>query len=529
MAGLIITERSKPTDGSPVPHLQTETSEANLKMAPPHAARADTVVVMAAHRPDRLWSVAVALLIVSVIAMLWFPLLHITALPSNNYNEGWNAYRQWMTVEGKPLYGSRPGLWITNYPFLSFHIIGLLGAARENMVLAGRVVCFISLIATAALIGGSVRLATGSRIGSLYAALALVAWFASFYDGGRASNDPELLSVAVTSFGLFSYLKRSRSLFWVALSACAFSVSLFIKHDLIAFPVSIAIHLAITRHWRDLAVFVGAGVALAALLLTLSFYIDGAYFFAQLLQRRAYSLDNLGYETLHYLLHFAVPLVMGIFLLLRDRSTPYRSFLFTLLIVTHLAAVYFSGGDGVGANIFYPAVIADLLTCLITISGLGRAALREPQARATFRWALALLTLACVIMVPSRVQYDLISQRRMAAATETAQQAIARLKSVTGPVICEDLLLCYDAGKPMDYDPYYVEDQILVGRLQESDILAMLRGHQYGAVQIDGEVDAMSYLQRKDKRFSIPFLRTLLAEYTPVLATPIYSVFVPRR
>ena len=153
----------------------------------------------------------------------WFPLLSITALPSENYNEGWNAYRQWMTVEGQPLYGSHPALWTTNYPFLSFHIIGLLGAAKGNMVLAGRIVCFASLIATSVLVGGIVRGATGSRAGALYAGLCLFAWLASFNGAGRASDDPELLSVAFTTFGLFAYLKAPRRLFWPALSAIAFA------------------------------------------------------------------------------------------------------------------------------------------------------------------------------------------------------------------------------------------------------------------------------------------------------------------
>jgi hypothetical protein len=131
-------------------------------------------------------------------------------------------------------------------------------------------------------------------------------------------------------------------------------------------------------------------------------------------------------------------------------------------------------------------------------------------------------------MVPSRVHYDLVAQLRMPAATKAAQQAIARLAATKGPAICEDLLLCYEAGKPMDYDPYYVEDQILIGRLRESSILAMLTSHYYAAIQIDGTIDATSLAQRKDMRFSKPFLRTLLAEYQPVLVTPTYSVFVPR-
>jgi len=497
-------------------------------MRPSDTARGECIALAPAETTGRLWSAAIALMCLCVITIAWFPLLNINALPSNNYNEGWNAYREWMTVEGRPLYGSHPALWITNYPFLSFHIVGFLGTAKGEMVLAGRIVCFVSLVAISVLVGGIVRLITGSRAGAIYAGLCLFASFGSFYDAGRASNEPELLSVAFTCLGLLAYLKDPRRTAWVALSAIAFAVSLFTKHDLIAFPLSIGIHLFITRNWRSVAVFLTVGVSVAVLLLALTFHLDGPYFFAELLQPRAYSYDNLRYETLHYLLHFLVILVIGTVLLFRDRSTPYRSFFFILLVVTHLIAVYFSGGDGVAANVYYPPLIADLLIFVITICRLEYRFGKEPQARKSFRTALVVSTLVTAIMVPFRLHHDIVDQLRMPATTRAARQAIADLESAHGPAICEDLLLCYESGKPMDYDPYYVEDQILIGRLQESRVLAMLTAHHYAAIQIDGVVDAASLAQRKDERFSRPFLRTLLAQYRPILITQAYSVFVPR-
>jgi len=497
-------------------------------MMPSNSAANPGVARLPPEKPDKLWTATIIIMCFCVIATAWFPLLQINALPSNNYNEGWNAYRQWMTVEGRPLYGSHPTLWTTNYPFLSFHMIGLLGAAKGRMVLAGRIVCFVSLIATSVLVGGIVRLMTGSRAGALYAALCLFAWIASFYDAGRASNEPELLSVAFTIFGLFAYLKAPRDSLWATLSAIAFALSLFTKHDLIAFPVSIGIDLLITRNWRSLMAFIAAGIGGAGLLLALSLRLDGSYFFVELLQPRAYSFGNLVYETLHYLIHFGAPLFVGVVLLLHDRSTPHRRFFFTLLIVTHLAAVYFSGGDGVAANVFYPPLIADLLICVVTICRREGRFANEPQVRQSFRTALVITTLAVVIMVPFRLHYDICAEFRMLATTRAAKQAIAILESTTGPAICEDLLLCYESGKPMDYDPYYAHDQILIGRIKESSVLAMLAAHHYAAIQIDGAVDAQSLPQRKDERFSTPFLRMVLEQYRPVLVTQTYSVFVPR-
>jgi hypothetical protein len=191
--------------------------------------------------------------------------------------------------------------------------------------------------------------------------------------------------------------------------------------------------------------------------------------------------------------------------LFRDRSLPHRSFLFTLLIFTNLSSIYFSGRDGVGSNIFYLPMIAALLSCVIAICGLEHRALKVPHARWSFRAALTISTLSGVLMIPFQVNNDIAAQLRMPATTKAAQQAIAVLKSTDGPAICEDLLLCYEAGKPIDYDPYYVKDQILIGRVQESRILAMLTAHHYAAIQINGVVDTASLAHRKGGRFTNSF------------------------
>jgi hypothetical protein len=478
-------------------------------------------------RPGSLWAIAIAVMGICAIATTWFPLLSIAALPSKNYNEGWNAYRQWMTVEGQPLYGARSALWNTNYPFLSFHLVGWLGAARENMVIAGRIVCFTSLIAISVLVGSIVRLTTGSRAGAIYAGLYLFAGLGCFNGDGRAVNDPELLSVALATLGLFAYLKASKRILWLALSAVVFALSLFTKHDLLSFPLSVGVHLLLTRNWRALAVFAGTGVVTSTLLLALSFHIDGPYFLNELLQPRAYSLQNLCEETFHYLLHFLVLLIIGVKLLLNSKRSHYRSFLFILLIITNLSAIFFSGGDGVGSNIFYPALIANLLSCVIAICWLEHGNMRTPHSKPSFRAALIITTVVGALMVPVQLHNDIIAQLRLQAATQAARQVITLLQSTNGPVICEDLLLCYEAGKPMDYDPYYVNDQLLTGRLTETSILAMLTTHHYAAIQINAAANPTSLVYKQHGRFTKPFWRTLLLQYRAVLITHGNYVFVP--
>lgn len=60
-----------------------------------------------------------------------------------DYNEGWNAYRQEVAMHWYPLYAGSTDLAITNYPPLSFHLIGLLAGLCGDVVLAGRLVSVV--------------------------------------------------------------------------------------------------------------------------------------------------------------------------------------------------------------------------------------------------------------------------------------------------------------------------------------------------------------------------------------------------
>jgi len=457
----------------------------------------------------------------AVIATAWYPLHAITALPSQSYNEGWNAYRQSMALAGQPLYPVRPALWTTNYPFLSFHLIAFLSGTKAGMVRTGRIICFAALIATALLAGSSIAAVTASRPAARYAGLSLFAGLACFYGAGRAVNDPEMLSLAFASLGLFAYFKSRHRAAWIILAAIAFALSLFTKHDLIALPLSVAITLAITRNHRALAIFCAAGLTASAVLLALTFHLDGRYFFSALVQPRAYESRNLIAETLHYLLHFAVPLLLAASLLIRDPATPHRAFLLTLLVCSNLLAIFFSGGDGVAANIFFAPALADLLACVIALRQLQRHPGRGFQA------ALILTTLAALAMLPAQLRTDLANTARRPAATQAARLAIAALAAHPGPAICEDLLLCFNAGKPIGYDPYYVNDEIRTARLQQSAILAALSAHAYAVIQINGAPAFALRAARHGGRFTKPFLQTLFRQYHPILLTPFYALFVP--
>ncbi len=428
-----------------------------------------------------------------------------------------------MAVEGRPLYATPPKLWVTNYPFASFHLVGWLGVAIGNVVLAGRVTSFAAMIVLAALVGGAVRTMSGSVRGGIHSGLCLLLWIATFTPERRAMNDPELLGAAVAALGLLAYVKVPASMRWLCLSALAFAVSMFIKQDVLALPLGVGVHLVVARRWKAFVVWAGVGLATACLLLELTFRLDGPCLLANLLQPRAYLAGNLIENTLQYLLHFGAPLALGATLLVQRREMVGRTFLLILLLITGLVSVLLSGGDGVAGNIFYPSMIALAVASGAVVSSLDHSA-RATKPRRSLVAALVVPVLAGAVFVPFQLDKDLVERRNLPSAAEAAQRTVASLRAADGPAICEDLLLCYEAGKPLDYDPFFVKDQISIGRLKQADLLAMLVSHHYAAIEIDGVAQPRIAARR---RFSVAFMRALASEYR-LVSDGVYALFEPR-
>src|ERR1700733_10697646 len=74
-----------------------------------------------------IWLAVLAILGVLTLAALWYPIQRISQSADINYNEGWNTYRADIAARGEPLYSQPPRFTVTNYPPLSFHILGFLG------------------------------------------------------------------------------------------------------------------------------------------------------------------------------------------------------------------------------------------------------------------------------------------------------------------------------------------------------------------------------------------------------------------
>jgi hypothetical protein len=480
-------------------------------------------------RTTWLWAGILTLLVICALTLIWFAVLRISSLPSINYNEGWNAYRDRMAAMGQPLYGAPPGLSITNYPFLSFHLIGLLSGPTGDVTLVGRSVALAALLAICALLCGIVHCLSGSWRGGLYAGLCFFLWIATYTPRRVGANDPELLGMAVTLVGLYAYLHANARLKWLLISAFAFALGIFTKHDALALPLAVGLHLLSGRNWRALAAWTATGMVTAALLLAATWHIDGPYFFMHLLTPRAYRPTAGVREISIYLLRFYAPLTIGVVMLLLTSLVPRRDFLLLLLLVTHTLAFIFVMGDGVASNIFYGPMVAAAIVSATAICSIERGLPESRWAAAAMAVALVLVASPGAAFIPRQFLADRAEQKHLPAVTEAARRGIALLRQVHGPVLCEDLLLCHEADKLLGYDAYFVNDQIMTGRIKEADMLAALRAHRYAMVEIGNAETPATAPPAERLRFTKAIMQTLGAEYEPVLIDWPYSLFAPRR
>jgi hypothetical protein len=282
-------------------------------------------------------------------------------------------------------------------------------------------------------------------------------------------------------------------------------------------------HLVLQRDWGKLLLWAGIGIGSACALLFLTLQLDGQYFFAHLLRSRWMSPAQGFHSAFDFSLHFFAPLVIGIIWLIWSERSNNRDLLLTSFIVAFIFAFLFSFGNGTAFNLFYETMIALMLGVVLALSGLERALPRAQWGQSVFAMLVALPALPGIILVPQQIRRDLNYWMELPSLQNDAAQGVALLSEVAEPVLCEDLLLCYEARRQMAYDAFFVRDQIMVGHIPENDILAQIQAHHYGAVEIGVFGDAGT----PPGRFSEAFMRSLLMHYTLTLQTSRFVIFTP--
>jgi len=495
---------------------------------------------------DTWFSTAVLFLMTAtMIALFWFPMRRISTNVEVSYNEGWNAYRAAMVASKIPLYGVRPRGFGTGtaYPPISFHLIGNLGTTN-TFVAVGRWVSLISLIATGIFVALIVRRGGGSSHVAVFSFLLYEIGIALLTPDRVGMNDPQLLGEAFSAAGLYFYVRNPQSKRSLCASALLLCLAGFTKHNLIAFPAAIAID-SFLRSRRAFITWAGAMFLSAGLLTAMTLWIDGRYFPLHLMGgggKRAYSFAMAwsGYH-LYAILFQSLLVIATAWIIYKFRSQRVIALAFVL---THVLAFLLAGGFGVGPNIFFNSLAVTVIASGLALSDM-RAAV-EKWRPAGLDWSatlmFALFAVSIMAFVPGQLRRDRAKMRVLASQQEEFNSAVQFVKTHPGPALCESLLLCYEAGKPFEYEPFSVRDQLKTGVLHEGDILHLLQTHHFQTVQIalrsdegnvkDPELKAsLSSDQTQpdtERRFTPAFMKELLKDYQLSKRTSEMAIFCPQ-
>lgn len=460
------------------------------------------------------WGTSLAVLGALILAGSAYPLTRTFAHFEINYNEGWNVYRQSMAAHRIPLFGAPPKYSVTNYPPVSFHIVGFVGSLIGDYNAAGRYISLLSL----ATIAGFVALIAREFApppAAAYAALTFLAWIAALAPGRIGMNDPQLFATVFSVAAAYIYLK-TRSAPWLCASAILFVLALFSKHNLLALPAAAFVHLAFTRSWKRLAIWCGTFAASAGVLLWLTLRIDGSYFFAHLMAPRTVSTEAAVLKIVFYAICCGIAMAGAAVWCRRNAFKPGRNFLVIAFIVANLLAFAFAGGAGVDANIFFDGMIVLAVILAVAVADMERSGCAGAPLLAN---ALVPFTTAAVLIVHGTFA-DVRAFSETPRLEREFRETAAFIDARPGPAFCGDPLVCFASHKPEGISMFYVSEQIKLGKLPEREISNQIESHQFSTI----EIPVVSTIE-----YGEGILAAIRNSYRIGLQNTKYTVFVPAR
>jgi hypothetical protein len=399
-------------------------------------------------------------------------------------NEGANAFWASVAMNGSTLYPPPDSFKLDIYPPLWFYATGTLGRLIGDNVQAGRIFAAATLLLDAVAIALIIRNVTGRGPSAWFGGAAFLAIFALFYGTYYGMNDGQTAANLAMTISILWFIRRmpdrlDGSVAWIV---PLMIIGGLIKPNVLAAPVSVAIFLLYYRRSAFLAFASESLLGVTVVCAAFSF-IYGSGFLSSLLLERPYDLAVGWSQTKDQFWKYNVLLLVPFLAL---RSSPKEAFVFIYAAVSALQGFLLGGGDGVDVNVFFDFAAA------ISI-GLGLLHSRVVESInssfGAYRELVAVGAWLLLTTVPLAASLSFGAQqaRRVLSAITTDSQAddIAYIRSTPGPVICDDLALCYWAGKDFEVDLTSLTIMIWARPYVEREFLAKIEACSYSLIQLD--------------------------------------------
>jgi hypothetical protein len=420
-------------------------------------------------------AISTIFLLIVVLILLAAPLTRMFYRFSITYNEGWTVYHSDAASKGKQIYDTKDPFTPVVYPPLFFYLEGLVGKLFGNFLMVGRILSFLGLICTSIFAALIVRIFSRNVIGSIFAAIFFCGAVAAVASQYVAMNDAQLPAHVLSAAGMWSYLRSRRdSSLWPA--ALLITAALFTKHNLIAVPAVISIDLLLRSKWDFLKWFLYISIFIAAFsILTLVFVGPG--FIDQVIAGRYISIQKLFAQTRQFGTFALIPLLASIVWCAKAWKNREERVLILWLFFSILVGIITASGFGTAMNMFFDAFL-----CLAVIQGISISNMSAlPQALLPLILFLP-IEAAAISEIQTAMNKNL--QSRFAKQQADFLSDVQFLKDRSGRVVCGSLLLCFDAGKPLEFDPFNVSQRIITGKMKEKDAVQLFENGHFRVVQV---------------------------------------------
>lgn len=406
---------------------------------------------------------------------------------SRNYNEGWVALQTERALSGTGLYDTSGRFIATDYPPLFFYVVALFRAVTPDYLFAGRLAATIGFGALVLGVGAASWVAARDGLYAVLSALAFTLIMATFFHEYVAIADPQILAHAIAVPALILILIGATGRISLFVMALLLVLAGFMKHNLVALPLTITLYLLIyerSRLWLWLVYAVG----LLAVGFALCLAIFGFGFIDGLLTPRMFTLERLGRTSTKYLVMLQLPIAFWALSLLFGRMDRKTVLIAIYIVISALTGIAFMGGDGTSFNVVFDLTIGLAVALGMGLARFDRSLTDLGQPRPKVRAILALASVALcggeLIATPAGVYRLVRDASSMSEVVAQTRSNIAYLQAQPGPVLCSSLDLCYWAGKGFEVDVFNSAQLTAAGQLDAEVLFNRIRQGAFSVIQL---------------------------------------------
>ncbi len=436
----------------------------------------------------RITDVVILLLtIIGAFALVW-PLYRVFLKTTIATNEGWNACFADAAMGKMPLYPSPEKLITNNYPPLSFYVVGIFGKWIGDNVFAGRLISLIAFFTIFFFIIKIVKKYSDSWLSGLVGGLFFIIIMTASFSWYIGFNDPQLLAEAIMIIGFFLFLRavEENQGFWLPIMVMVLAG--FFKHNIITFPLSIFLWLALQRRWQ---VFLNYSL-LSFLLIGCGFFscycIYGKDFIYNFFTPRQWQPEKIvaSLKEIQWMFLGALIWLMASWTIRRES----RNQLVMIIIIISLIVGFIQRlGSGVFRNAHIDSVIASAIAV-----GMAFQVISARFEKKKYWYQLGLLVylilpwLTTPLKLTFRPCFSAAYQAKIQAREDYVKKCVEKVRAISGDVFCEPYIV-YRAGKTFVVDQFNLNERIKAG-IFPSDIIAQkVRQGKLTVVECGGKIE----------------------------------------